>query len=52
MINYIIIALISISIIINIILLFKSKSTKNNDTIERMGKLEVNVTKEIGDFII
>ena len=46
--NYILISLVSISIILNIILIFKKN--KNNDTIERLGKLETDLTKELGEF--
>ena len=46
--NYILIALVSISIVLNIILLFKKN--KNNDTIDRLGKLETDLTKELGEF--
>ena len=45
MINYIIIGLLVLGIIINIILLFRKS---NNDTIERLGKLETELTKELG----
>lgn len=47
MINYIIIGLLVVSIILNIILLFRKS---NNDTIERLGKLETDLTKELGEF--
>ena len=47
MIDYIVIGLLIMSIIINIILLFKKSS---NDTIERLGKLETDLTKELGSF--
>ena len=47
MINYIIIGLLVISIILNIILIFRKG---NNDTIERLGKLETDLTKELGEF--
>ena len=46
--NYIIIGLLVLSIILNIILLFKKNN--NNDTIERLGKLEKDLTKELGEF--
>ncbi len=47
MINYIIIGLLVISIILNIILIFRKG---NNDTIERLGKLETDLTRELGEF--
>ena len=47
MINYIIIGLLVVSIILNIILIFRKG---NNDTIERLGKLETDLTKELGEF--
>jgi len=46
--NYVIIGLVTVSIILNIVLLFKKN--KNNDTIERLGKLETDLTKELGEF--
>ena len=46
--NYVIIGLLVVSIILNIILLFKKN--KNSDTIERLGKLETDLTKELGEF--
>ena len=50
MINYIIIGLLILSIILNIILLLKSKTNNNDSLIERLGKLEKDLTKEMGDF--
>ena len=47
MIDYIIIGLLSILIILTIINLFKKK---NNNVVERLGKLEVDLTKEMGEF--
>ena len=47
MINYIIIGLLVVSIVLNIILIFRKG---NNDTIERLGKLETDLTKELGEF--
>jgi len=44
---YIVIGLLVVSIILNIIMLFKKN---NNDTIERLGKLETDLTKELGEF--
>ena len=44
---YIIIGIVSVNIILNIILLFKKS---NNDTVERLGKLETDLTKELGEF--
>ncbi len=48
MINYIIIGLLIINLIIIIIILFKRNN--NNDIIERIGKLETDATKSLGDF--
>ena len=48
--NYIIIGLLIISIILNIINLIKKKDKNSNDTIERLGKLEIDLTKELGEF--
>ncbi|MBQ3021180.1 MAG: DNA recombination protein RmuC [Bacilli bacterium] len=44
---YVVIGLLVVSIVLNIILLFKKN---NNDTIERLGKLETDLTKELGEF--
>lgn len=44
---YVVIGLLIVSIILNIIMLFKKE---NNDTIERLGKLETDLTKELGEF--
>ena len=48
MIDYILIGLISIVIILLIILIFRKNH--NNDIVDRMSKLEIDLTKEIGDF--
>ena len=48
--NYILITIVSISLLLNIIILVKSFFKKNNDTIERLGKLETDLTKELGEF--
>ena len=45
---YIVIGLLSLNIVINLIILFKKKSS--NDTVERLGKLETDLTKELGEF--
>ena len=45
---YIIIGLLIIAIIFLIIIL--SKNSNNQDMIERIGRLETNLTKEIGEF--
>ena len=44
---YVVSGLIIINIILSIILIFKKN---NNDTIERLGKLEKDLTKELGEF--
>ena len=44
---YIVIGLLILSIILNIIIIFKKN---NNDTVERLGKLETDLTKELGEF--
>ena len=44
---YVVIGIVSINIILNIILLFKKS---NNDTVERLGRLETDLTKELGEF--
>ena len=44
---YVVIGIVSVNIILNIILLFKKS---NNDTVERLGKLETDLTKELGEF--
>ncbi len=46
--NIVIVSLLSVVIILLLILLFKKK--ENNDTVERLGKLETNITKTLGDF--
>ncbi len=48
MLNYIIIALLIILIILVIILLFKKNN--NSEMIEKLGRFETDITKEIGDF--
>ena len=48
--DYIIISLIAISIILNIILLIKSFFKKDDNLIEKIGKLETDLTKEMGNF--
>ena len=48
MLDYIIIGLIALVIVLLIILILKNNGSK--DTIERLGKLETALTKEIGDF--
>ena len=50
MLEYIIVSLVSIVIILEVIILIKNKSKKHDDMLERMGKLETNITKEIGEF--
>ena len=44
---YVVIGIVSVNIVLNIILLFKKN---NNDTVERLGKLETDLTKELGEF--
>ena len=44
---YVVIGLISVVIILQVILIFKKN---NNDTLERLGKLEIDLTKELGEF--
>jgi len=44
---YVVIGLISVVIILQVILIFKKN---NNDTLERLGKLETDLTKELGEF--
>ena len=44
---YVVIGIVSINIILNIIILFKKS---DNDTVERLGKLETDLTKELGEF--
>jgi len=46
--EYVIIALISIVIILQIILIFKKSNS--NETLERLGHFEANITKELGNF--
>ena len=48
MLEYIIIGLLALVIILLIIILVKNNGSK--DMIERMGRLEVNINKEIADF--
>ncbi len=48
MIDYILIGLLVIVIILLLILIFKK--SHNNDIVDRMSKLEIDLTKEIGDF--
>ena len=43
---YVVIVLLSISIILEIIIIFR----KNSDTVERLGKVETDLTKELGEF--
>ena len=47
MIEYIIIGLVIVSIILNIISLFKKK---DSNLVERLGKMETDLTKEMGEF--
>jgi len=44
---YVVTCLVSVVIILQIILIFKKN---NNDTLERLGKLETDLTKELGEF--
>ena len=44
---YVVIGIVSVNIILNIIILFKKS---DNDTVERLGKLETDLTKELGEF--
>ena len=46
--EYILMGLIIVSIIINLVLLFKKAN--NNDTLERLSKLEIDLTKELSEF--
>jgi DNA recombination protein RmuC len=48
MLDYIIIGILGLIVILLIIVLIRNNGSK--DTIERMGRLETNLTKEIGDF--
>lgn len=48
--DYVILGLLIVVIILVICLLFKKNN--NNDTIERMGKLETTVVRELGDYSI
>ena len=50
--DLIIIILLGISIILNIIIILKIKKPKDNnlDLIERLGRFEVNITKEFGNL--
>ena len=48
--EYVILGLLIVIIILVICLLFKKNN--NNDTIERMGKLETTVVRELGDYSI
>lgn len=51
MINYIIIGLLCLVVILLIVLLIVSLTNKNNnEAISRLGKLETDLTKEIGEF--
>ncbi len=52
MIDYIIIGLLVVTIILLIIVIVKNKKEKmnENDMIERLGRFEVNINKEINDF--
>lgn len=47
MIIYVLIGLVSISIILEVIILFRRG---NNDTVEKLGKFENDITKELGEF--
>ena len=44
---YVVICLIIVVILLQVILIFKKN---NNDTLERLGKLETDLTKELGEF--
>lgn len=50
--EYVLILLLLIVIVLNIILLLKTNKEKNNekDMIERLGRFEVNINKEINEF--
>ena len=48
MIDYILIGLLVVVIVLLLILIFKK--SHNNDIVDRMSKLEIDLTKEIGDF--
>ena len=48
--DYIIIGLLSLIIILLIIVIFSKKRSNNNDIVERLGKMETKLTKDILDF--
>ena len=48
--NYIIIALLIIIIILLVVLLVTKKKSNNSDIVERLGKMETKLTKDILDF--
>ncbi len=50
MLEYIIIGLLGLIIVLLIVVLIKSFINKDKDIIERMGRLDTALTKEIGDF--
>ncbi|MEG2457791.1 MAG: DNA recombination protein RmuC [Bacilli bacterium] len=50
MLLYIIIGLLVLLLIVDLVLIFKIKSTNESDIIQRLGKIETTLVKEIGDF--
>ena len=50
MIDYFILGLVIISIILNIILIILNRRKKDVDLVEKIGKMETDLTKELGEF--
>ena len=48
--DYVIIGMLGVTIILLLVNLFKKSDNKEADIVERLGKLEVEVVKEIGEF--
>ena len=48
--TYIIIGMFGIVIILLIVVILRTKRSNNNDIVERLGKLETNLTKDILEF--
>ena len=49
--DYIIIGLLSVVIILLIVVIVSKKRNNNSDIVERLGKMETKLTKDILDFI-
>jgi len=48
--DIVIVILLSINLLLLLMLLIKSKTKDNSDIVERLGKLETTLTKDIYDF--